>query len=84
MNFMLTPVKWLAEVVRCGHLLPPVVMVRVSRLPVKLGSARLVEAGWRANGAELVGEVTQYEDNYRLCYMQGPAGIIVALAEELF
>ena len=35
-------------------------------------------------GAELVGEVVQYEDKYRLCYMRGPAGIIVALAEELF
>ena len=38
----------------------------------------------RAIGAELVGEVAQYEDIYRLCYMRGPAGIIVALAEELF
>ena len=38
----------------------------------------------RANGAELIGEVAQYEDMYRLCYMRGPAGIIVALAEELF
>ena len=38
----------------------------------------------RANGAELVGEVVQYEDKYRLCYMRGPAGIIVALAEQLF
>jgi catechol 2,3-dioxygenase-like lactoylglutathione lyase family enzyme len=37
----------------------------------------------RATGAELVGEVVQYEDKYRLCYMRGPAGIIVALAEEL-
>jgi catechol 2,3-dioxygenase-like lactoylglutathione lyase family enzyme len=37
----------------------------------------------RAVGAELVGEVAQYEDKYRLCYMRGPAGIIVALAEEL-
>jgi catechol 2,3-dioxygenase-like lactoylglutathione lyase family enzyme len=37
-----------------------------------------------AHGAELVGEVAQYEDQYRLCYMRGPAGIIVALAEELF
>jgi len=35
------------------------------------------------NGAELIGEVAQYEDKYRLCYMRGPAGIIVALAEEL-
>jgi len=38
----------------------------------------------RANGAELVGEVAQYEDKYRLCYMPRPCGIIVALAEELF
>jgi predicted enzyme related to lactoylglutathione lyase len=38
----------------------------------------------RANGGELVGSVAQYEDKYRLCYMRGPAGIIVALAEELF
>jgi catechol 2,3-dioxygenase-like lactoylglutathione lyase family enzyme len=37
----------------------------------------------RATGAELVGEVAQYEDKYRLCYVRGPAGIIVALAEEL-
>jgi catechol 2,3-dioxygenase-like lactoylglutathione lyase family enzyme len=38
----------------------------------------------RAHGAELIGEVAQYEDKYRLCYLRGPAGIIVALAEELF
>ena len=37
----------------------------------------------RATGAELVGEVAQYQDKYRLCYLRGPAGIIVALAEEL-
>ena len=40
-------------------------------------------ARMRAVGAELVGSVAQYEDKYRLCYMRGPAGIIVALAEEL-
>jgi hypothetical protein len=34
-------------------------------------------------GAELVGEVVQYEDSYRLCYVRGPEGIIVALAEQL-
>jgi catechol 2,3-dioxygenase-like lactoylglutathione lyase family enzyme len=38
----------------------------------------------RAHGSELIGEVVQYEDLYRLCYVRGPAGIIVALAEELF
>ena len=40
-------------------------------------------AGLRAHGAELIGEVEQYEDIYRLCYVRGPEGIIVALAEEL-
>src|SRR4051812_16462879 len=40
-------------------------------------------AGLRAHGAELVGEVVQYEDIYRLCYVRGPAGIIVSLAEQL-
>jgi catechol 2,3-dioxygenase-like lactoylglutathione lyase family enzyme len=38
----------------------------------------------RAAGATLVGEVVQYEDQYKLCYVRGPVGIIVALAEELF
>ena len=37
----------------------------------------------RREGGELVGEVVQYEEAYKLCYMQGPGGIIVALAEEL-
>jgi catechol 2,3-dioxygenase-like lactoylglutathione lyase family enzyme len=37
-----------------------------------------------AKGGELIGEVVQYEDKYKLCYMRGPAGIIVSLAEELF
>jgi catechol 2,3-dioxygenase-like lactoylglutathione lyase family enzyme len=36
-----------------------------------------------AHGAELVGEVVQYEDKYRLCYLRGPEGILVALAEQL-
>ena len=40
-------------------------------------------AGLRAHDTQLIGEVVQYEDKYRLCYMRGPAGIIVALAEEL-
>ena len=37
----------------------------------------------RARGAELVGTVERYEDVYRLCYVRGPEGIIVELAEEL-
>jgi catechol 2,3-dioxygenase-like lactoylglutathione lyase family enzyme len=37
----------------------------------------------RTHGAELVGEVVQYEDSYRLCYVRGPEGIMIALAEPL-
>ena len=37
----------------------------------------------RIHGAELVGELAQYEDIYRLCCIRGPEGIIVGLAEEL-
>lgn len=37
----------------------------------------------RAGGTQLVGELVQYENEYRLCYVRGPAGIIVALAEQL-
>jgi catechol 2,3-dioxygenase-like lactoylglutathione lyase family enzyme len=37
----------------------------------------------RAHGAELLGGVAQYEGIFRLCYLRGPAGIIVALAEQI-
>jgi catechol 2,3-dioxygenase-like lactoylglutathione lyase family enzyme len=42
-----------------------------------------VVAGLRARGAELVGELERYEDSYRLCYVRGPEGIIVELAEQI-
>jgi catechol 2,3-dioxygenase-like lactoylglutathione lyase family enzyme len=42
-----------------------------------------VVAGLRAHGAELVGELERYEDSYRLCYVRGPEGIIIELAERI-
>jgi catechol 2,3-dioxygenase-like lactoylglutathione lyase family enzyme len=42
-----------------------------------------VIARLRTHGAELVGELAQYEDSYRLCFVRGPEGIIVGLAEQL-
>jgi len=39
--------------------------------------------GLRARGAELVGDVERYEDRYRLCYVRGPEGVIVELAERI-
>jgi catechol 2,3-dioxygenase-like lactoylglutathione lyase family enzyme len=37
----------------------------------------------RKRGAQLVGEVVQYEDLYRLCYIRGPEGLLIGLAEQL-
>jgi catechol 2,3-dioxygenase-like lactoylglutathione lyase family enzyme len=42
-----------------------------------------VVARLRSHGAELVGEIAQYEDLYRLCFLRGPEGIIIGLAEQL-
>lgn len=42
-----------------------------------------VLARLRARGAELVGELGRYQDRYRLCYVRGPEGIIVELAEQI-
>jgi catechol 2,3-dioxygenase-like lactoylglutathione lyase family enzyme len=42
-----------------------------------------VVARLQAHGAELVGEIAQYEDIYQLCYVRGPEGIVVGLAEQL-
>ena len=37
----------------------------------------------RTRGARLVGEVVQYQDVYRLCYIRGPEGLLIGLAQEL-
>jgi catechol 2,3-dioxygenase-like lactoylglutathione lyase family enzyme len=42
-----------------------------------------VVARLRARGAELVGRLERYEDSYRLCYVRGPEGIIIELAEQI-
>jgi len=42
-----------------------------------------VVAGLRARGAELVSELERYEDSYRLCYVRGPEGIIIELAQQI-
>ena len=42
-----------------------------------------VVARLRTHGAELVGEIAQYEDVYRLCFVRGPEGIIIGLSERL-
>jgi catechol 2,3-dioxygenase-like lactoylglutathione lyase family enzyme len=61
----------------------PVNMLGIRRIMFAVDDIEEVLARLHTHGAELVGEVVQYEDAYRLCYVRGPEGIIVALAEQL-
>ena len=60
----------------------PVNALGIRRIMFAVDDIDDVVARLRAHGAELVGEVVQYEDTYRLCYVRGPEGIIVGLAEQ--
>ena len=72
---------------------PPAIRAEPESAPVNtLGMRRImftvddiddVVARLRGHGAELVGEIAQYEDMYRLCFVRGPEGVVVGLAEEL-
>jgi catechol 2,3-dioxygenase-like lactoylglutathione lyase family enzyme len=62
---------------------PPVNTLGIRRIMFAVADLEAVLARLLAIGAELVGEVVQYEDTYRLCYVRGPEGIMIALAEEL-
>jgi catechol 2,3-dioxygenase-like lactoylglutathione lyase family enzyme len=55
----------------------------IRHLTFEVDDVDAVVANVRALGAELVGEVERYEDRYRLCYLRGPEGIIVELAEQI-
>lgn len=49
----------------------------------EVDDVRATVAGLRERGFDLVGELADFEDVYRLCYVRGPEGIIVMLAESL-
>lgn len=61
----------------------PVNTLGIRRIMFAVDDIEAVLARLRAHGAELIGEIVQYEDMYRLCYIRGPEGILVALAEQL-
>jgi catechol 2,3-dioxygenase-like lactoylglutathione lyase family enzyme len=61
----------------------PVNTLGIRRIMFAVDDIEDVVARLRAYGGELIGEVVQYEDKYRLCYLRGPEGIIVALAQEI-
>ena len=60
----------------------PVNTLGIRRIMFAVEDIEEVLAGLQAHGATLVGELAQYEDKYLLCYVRGPEGIIVALAEQ--
>jgi catechol 2,3-dioxygenase-like lactoylglutathione lyase family enzyme len=71
------------EAIRTGPERAPVNTLGIRRIMFAVDDIDDVVTRLRPHGAELVGEVVQYEDTYRLCYIRGPEGIIVALAEQL-
>jgi catechol 2,3-dioxygenase-like lactoylglutathione lyase family enzyme len=71
------------EAIRAGPENVPVNALGIRRIMFAVDGIDDVVERLRAHGAELVGEVVQYEDTYRLCYVRGPEGIIVGLAEQL-
>jgi catechol 2,3-dioxygenase-like lactoylglutathione lyase family enzyme len=61
----------------------PVNTLGIRRIMFTVDDIDAVVARLGTHGAELVGDVVQYEDSYRLCYVRGPEGIMIALAESL-
>ena len=61
----------------------PVNTLGIRRIMFTVDDIEDVLARLRTHGAELIGEVEQYEDSYRLCYVRGPEGIMIALAQQL-
>ena len=61
----------------------PVNTLGIRRIMFSVENIKDVLTRLQAHGAELVGEIVQHEDKYLLCYVRGPEGVIVALAEEL-
>jgi catechol 2,3-dioxygenase-like lactoylglutathione lyase family enzyme len=69
--------------VRSGPQNAPANTLGIRRIMFAVDDIDDVVARLRGHGAELVGEMAQYEDMYRLCFLRGPEGIIIGLAERL-
>jgi catechol 2,3-dioxygenase-like lactoylglutathione lyase family enzyme len=69
--------------VRAGPQDAPVNALGIRRIMFAVDDLEATLARLQAHGAELIGEVVRYEDAYRLCYVRGPEGIMIALAQQL-
>src|SRR5215210_2553866 len=75
--------RFLAPEVVADHRNAPVNALGYLRVMFAVDDVDNTVARLRAHGAELVDEIVQYENQYRLCYIRGPEGILVGLAEEI-
>jgi catechol 2,3-dioxygenase-like lactoylglutathione lyase family enzyme len=75
--------RFLAPPVIADHRNAPVNALGYLRVMFTVVDLDETLARLRKRGAQLVGEVLQYEDSYRLCYIRGPEGLLIGLAEEL-
>jgi len=75
--------RFLAPQVVADHREAPVNALGYLRVMFTVDDLHDTLARLRERGAELVGEVVQYQDAYRLCYIRGPEGLLIGLAEEL-
>ena len=75
--------RFLTPPVAADHRNAPVNALGYLRVMFTVDDIDETLARLRKRGAQLVGEVVQYEDAYRLCYIRGPEGLLIGLAEEL-
>ena len=75
--------RFLAPQVVADHREAPVNALGYLRVMFAVDDLHDTLARLRQRGAELVGEVVQYQDAYRLCYIRGPEGLLIGLAEQL-
>ena len=75
--------RFLTPPVVADHRNAPVNALGYLRVMFAVGAIDETLARLHKRGAQLVGEVVQYEDVYRLCYIRGPEGVLIGLAEQL-
>src|SRR5205823_7263519 len=75
--------RFLAPPVIADHRNAPVNALGYLRVMFTVEDIDDTLARFRKRGAQIVGEVVQYEDAYRLCYVRGPEGLLIGLAEDL-
>jgi catechol 2,3-dioxygenase-like lactoylglutathione lyase family enzyme len=75
--------RFLAPHVVADHRNAPVNALGYLRVMFAVDDIDDALARLRKHGAELVGEVVQYEDVYRLCYIRGPEGVLIGLAQQI-